>query len=447
MPTPISDGTVPWPEEDAARYVAAGYWIGQPLGDLLHAAAERTPHAVALVDGAVRFGYAELLDRIDAAAGRLLDLGLAAGDRIVVQLANGWEFVVLTGACLRAGIVPVMALPGHRRTELAYLVRHSAAAAIAVPDRLRDFDHQRLAHELAGETTGPWHVLVAGAEIGPGSVDLRSLCAPAADPAVARARLESAPPGSRDVAVFLLSGGTTGLPKLIARTHDDYAYNARGSAEVCGVDSDTVYLVSLPAGHNFPLACPGIIGTLLAGGTVVMLPSPEPGRAFATIAAESVTHTAVVPAVAGRWLEHAEAHGAAELTTLRVLQVGGARSPTSWPAGCARCLARGCSRSSGWPRGCSTTPGWTIPRRSSAPPRGARCPRTTRFAWSTSPTGRCPTASPGRCSLAVRTRRGVTTGRRSTTPARSPPTAGIAAATSAGVRRMAILWSRAATKT
>ena len=325
MPTPISDGTVPWPEEDAARYVAAGYWIGQPLGDLLHAAAERTPHAVALVDGAVRFDYAELLDRIDAAAGRLLDLGLAAGDRIVVQLANGWEFVVLTGACLRAGIVPVMALPGHRRTELAYLVRHSAAAAIAVPDRLRDFDHQRLAHELAGETTGPWHVLVAGAEIGPGSVDLRSLCAPAADPAVARARLESAPPGSRDVAVFLLSGGTTGLPKLIARTHDDYAYNARGSAEVCGVDSDTVYLVSLPAGHNFPLACPGIIGTLLAGGTVVMLPSPEPGRAFATIAAESVTHTAVVPAVAGRWLEHAEAHGAAELTTLRVLQVGGAR--------------------------------------------------------------------------------------------------------------------------
>jgi 2,3-dihydroxybenzoate-AMP ligase len=133
------------------------------------------------------------------------------------------------------------------------------------------------------------------------------------------------PPGSRDVAVFLLSGGTTGLPKLIARTHDDYAYNARASARVSGVDASTVYLVSLPAGHNFPLACPGILGTLLAGGTVVMLPSPEPARAFTTIAAEGVTHTAVVPAVAGRWLEHAAEHGAAELASLRVLQVGGAR--------------------------------------------------------------------------------------------------------------------------
>ena len=56
-----------------------------------------------------------------------------------------------------------------------------------------------------------------------------------------------------------------------------------------------------------------------------MLPSPEPERAFATIAAHGVTHTAVVPAVAGRWLEHAAAHGADRLASLRVLQVGGAR--------------------------------------------------------------------------------------------------------------------------
>jgi len=92
-----------------------------------------------------------------------------------------------------------------------------------------------------------------------------------------------------------------------------------------------VYLVSLPAGHNFPLACPGILGTLLAGGQVVMLPSPEPARAFHTIAAEGVTHTAVVPAVANRWLEYATElpawQRADQLRTLRVLQVGGARIP------------------------------------------------------------------------------------------------------------------------
>ena len=140
-----------------------------------------------------------------------------------------------------------------------------------------------------------------------------------------RARWDGDQPGSREVAVFLLSGGTTGLPKLIARTHDDYSYNARESAAVSGFDSSTVYLVALPASHNFPLACPGILGALLNGGRVVMLASPEPERAFATVQAEGVTVTAAVPAVAQRWLHHATEHGAEPLGSLQVLQVGGAR--------------------------------------------------------------------------------------------------------------------------
>ncbi|GII85523.1 2,3-dihydroxybenzoate-AMP ligase [Sphaerisporangium siamense] len=335
MPTPIAEHTVPWPDAEVARFAAAGYWAGIPLGTLLRAAADRAPHAPALIDPlacqgtGLRLTHAELADRADVAAARLLDLGFAPGDRIVVQLGNSWEFVLLTLALLRAGIVPVMALPAHRRAELTYLAVHAEAVAIAVPDRIGDFDHQTLAHDLAADvraaTGAAWHVLVAGDHVAPGGIDLRALFAPSGDAAAARSRLDTIAPSPRDTAVFLLSGGTTGLPKLIARTHDDYAYNARASAEVAGVTSGSVYLVSLPAGHNFPLACPGILGALLAGARVVMLPSPEPVRAFATIAAEGVTHTAVVPAVANRWLHHATDHGADALRSLRVIQVGGAR--------------------------------------------------------------------------------------------------------------------------
>jgi 2,3-dihydroxybenzoate-AMP ligase len=331
MPSPISEHTVPWPAADAARYVAEGYWAGIPIGHLMRQVADGTPGAPALVDPAsgLRLSYSELAGRADACAIRLHRLGVVRGNRIVIQLPNGWEFVVLTLACLRAGIVPVMALPAYRLSELRHVAVQAEASAIAVPARLRDFDHQKLGHALGPDvrraTGGPWHVLVAGADIAPASIDLRALCGPATDPPADRRALDEAAPDSSDVAVFLLSGGTTGLPKLIARTHDDYAYNARASARIAAVGSDAVYLVSLPAGHNFPLACPGILGTLLAGGTVVMLPSPEPARAFATIAAEGVTHTAVVPAVAGRWLEHATSRGPGELRTLAVLQVGGAR--------------------------------------------------------------------------------------------------------------------------
>ena len=322
-PTPIAEGVVPWPEDLAREYTARGWWRGAPLGADLWAAADARPDAPAVVDGDVRLTYRSLIARSDAAASRLADLGLVRGDRIVVQLPNCWQFVVLTLACLRAGIVPVMALPAHRRHELAYLAEHSEAAAIAVPGELRGFDHQAMAVDLVTASAGLPHVLVAGADVRPGSVDLTALCAEPGDDQ--RARWDAEQPGSHEVAVFLLSGGTTGLPKLIARTHDDYAYNARASAQLCGLGEDTVYLTALPASHNFPLACPGILGTLLAGGRVVLLASPEPEQAFAAIAAEGVTVTAAVPAVAQRWLAHADEHGAERLASLRLLQVGGAR--------------------------------------------------------------------------------------------------------------------------
>jgi len=322
----MTDGTVPWPEDLARAYEQAGWWRGLALGTEIAAAAAARPAATALVDGATRISYGSLLARADALAGRLTDgLGLERGDRIVVQLPNCWQFVVLTLGCLRAGLVPVMALPAHRQHELAYLCQHSEARALAVPDTLRDFDHQQMAEDLLARSATLEHILVAGPDAR--HQDLTALCAEPAQAATDRARWDTAPPDPRDVAVFLLSGGTTGLPKLIARTHNDYAYNARASARLCRLDEQTVYLVALPASHNFPLACPGILGTLLSGGRVVMA-GPDPRSAFDAIGREGVTITAVVPAVAQRWLAYAADHGVSgpsPLRTLDVLQVGGAR--------------------------------------------------------------------------------------------------------------------------
>ncbi|MGM9471448.1 (2,3-dihydroxybenzoyl)adenylate synthase [Pseudarthrobacter sp. YS3] len=151
--------------------------------------------------------------------------------------------------------------------------------------------------------------------------------APGQDAAGARARLDAAAPPPDSPALFLLSGGTTGLPKLITRTHNDYAYNIKACSIPTGVTEDTVYLGTLPASHNFPLACPGILGVLFAGGRAVMLPSPEPRKAFATIEREKVTLSTAVPAVAQRWIEYQQETGGSRLSTLEVIQVGGSRLP------------------------------------------------------------------------------------------------------------------------
>ena len=324
--SPVAEGTVRWPDEAARRYAARGWWRGLALGTELWTAASAHLDKTAVVDGEARLTYRSLIARAGALAARLTDdLRLRRGDRVVVQLPNCWQFVVLLLGCLRAGVIPVMALPAHRRHELAYLAGHSEAAAIAVPGDAGDFDHDQMAKELLAECPALRVVLTTGQPGWPGSTGLTALCAETTAAVAVRKRWDSDPPGSRDVALFLLSGGTTGLPKLIARTHDDYAYNARASAELCRLGPDTVYLTALPASHNFPLACPGILGTLLSGGRVVLLPSPEPERAFAVIAAEGVTVTAAVPAVAQRWIRYAREHGADQVRTLTLLQVGGAR--------------------------------------------------------------------------------------------------------------------------
>ncbi len=129
------------------------------------------------------------------------------------------------------------------------------------------------------------------------------------------------------MACLLVSGGTTGLPKLIARTHDDYLYNILACNQVAEFDSNTVYLAALPGSHNFALACPGILGAWVAGGCVVLLPTPSPQRALRTIDAEAVTATATVPAVAGSWVEHQREHHTLRGGSLRALQVGGSRMP------------------------------------------------------------------------------------------------------------------------
>ncbi|WP_018801076.1 (2,3-dihydroxybenzoyl)adenylate synthase [Salinispora arenicola] len=334
---PSAAGTVGWPPEMVRRYVAAGYWDGQTLTAPVVAAAAATPEAVALVDGAVRFSYHELAARVDGAALRLRGLGLRPDDRVLVQLPNGWEFVVLTLACLRLGVIPVLALTPHRHHEMSYLAEHAEARAIAVPARFRGFDHRGMAHDIARAVPTVQRVLVSAGEPDIGAVgatadraaavdvDLRALCRPADDVPAARTLLDAAAPDSRAVALMVLSGGTTGLPKLIARTHDDYGCHARRTAEISQFGRDTVYLAVLPMAHSMSLGM--LLATLRSGGRVIVASSPAPVTALGLVERERVTATAVVPAIAQSWLNHQEADPRHDLRSVRLLLVGGARLP------------------------------------------------------------------------------------------------------------------------
>lgn len=303
-----------WPPELAARYRALGHWQGETFARMLLRLAAAHGPRIAVVDGDRRWSYDELARRARVAAAGFAALGLAPGDRVLVQLPNRAEFLSAVFGLFHAGLVPVYALPAHREGELTHLARKSGARAMVVADRHEGTDGLAVARAVVQAAPGLAHVFVVGAagDFLPFDDDTGA---------------EMAAPVPRDpgsVAFMQISGGTTGLPKLIPRTHDDYIYSFRASAEICGLTPDSVYLAALPVAHNFPMSSPGIFGALCAGARVVMSPDPSPRTAFALIERERVTITGLVPPLALLWMQAAPGT-AHDLSSLRVLQVGGAK--------------------------------------------------------------------------------------------------------------------------
>ena len=269
------DGFVPFPPERAARYSAAGYWAGRSIDSVLAHAATAWPESVAVVDDLDSYTYSELDELVDRAAAGFATLGIAPADRVLLQLPNSCRFVVALFGLLRAGAIPVMCLPGHRLAELSHFAPVSEAVGLVITDAPR-----RRAVSTTGRWPSSWSPSIRSCATS-SSTAIRGLSCPGRelpDGDVPRIAADTALP-----AVLLVSGGTTGAPKLIPRTHDDYVYNATASAELCRLTHADVYLVMLPAAHNFPLACPGILGAMTVGATIVFSTDPSPEAAFATI--------------------------------------------------------------------------------------------------------------------------------------------------------------------
>ncbi|MGW8489040.1 (2,3-dihydroxybenzoyl)adenylate synthase [Streptomyces sp. NPDC055886] len=311
-----TDAAPTWPAEFAEKYRAAGWWRGETFGEMLRQRAEAHPDRIAIVDPVAgsRWTYADLDRRADRLAAGFLSRGIVKGDKVVVQLPNIAEFFEVVFALFRIGALPVFALPAHRESEITYFCEFTEAVAYVVAAEHGGYDYRELASKTHANVSTLRHVFVAQGD--PGEFEALS--------EVAEEPVGYGGPRPDDLAFLQLSGGSTGVPKLIPRTHDDYIYSLRGSNEICAVDETTVYLCVLPAAHNFPLSSPGSLGTLYAGGRVVLCPGPSPEVAFPLIEREGVTITGLVPPLALLWTEAAPGT-AQDLSSLDVLLVGGAK--------------------------------------------------------------------------------------------------------------------------
>jgi len=315
----VLDGVVPFPPEFAKRYREKGYWLDKSLAQEYRIVFDRYANRVALIDRDCSISYAEVDRMSDNLALNLLQIGIRPLDRVVVQLPNVAEFVILYIALQKMGGIPIAALIPHRYAEISQFVELSGAAACVVPDQLGDCDYCAIVERIRQKNPALRH----GIALGPFRKGFHSLTEliekPSALPMSALSEIKIDP---TDPAIFQLSGGTTGIPKLIPRTHNDYAYNSKMASKVCAVGENSVLLVILPIAHNLPLACPGIQGFLFHGGRAVLSASAKPEDVFALIEKHGVTHLKVVPALLIRLL-HDPAVSRYDLSSLKIIQSGG----------------------------------------------------------------------------------------------------------------------------
>lgn len=306
----------PWPAEDAKRYREKGYWLDLSLVDILQRQCRTNGDAVALICGERQLTYGQLDDQSDRLATALSRRGVSAGQNAVVQLPNVAEFYVVFFALLKLGVRPVFALFSHQRLELSRYVQQLQPHLLIVAAAHSAFADETFLAELREMSPVLQGCFVLGkSAYGESLADC--LAEDFASPSV----FCSTAPG--EVAFYQLSGGSTGTPKLIPRTHNDYYYSIRCSAEICLLDASSCFLCALPAAHNFPLSSPGALGVFYAGGKVVLAPDPEPLRCFSLIEQHQVNLVALVPPAVILWLAAAAERGY-QLASLRCLQVGGA---------------------------------------------------------------------------------------------------------------------------
>src|SRR6267143_1788792 len=237
------EGVVPFPPEFAKRYRERGYWTDKSLAQEFKAVFERYADRIALIDRDRSITYAELDCSSTNLALHLLGAGLVPLDRVVVQLPNVAEFVVLYFALQKIGCIPIAALVTHRFLEVSQFAKLSGAAACVTPDRHGDFDFIEMVRRVRKETPAVKLGIVLG-EAPAGFLSFADLVS--REPGKRPEDLRALRIDPTDPAILQLSGGTTGVPKLIPRSHNDYVFNSKTAATMVDVRPDDALLVVLP---------------------------------------------------------------------------------------------------------------------------------------------------------------------------------------------------------
>ena len=320
----LLEGFTPYKEDDAATYNREGWWPGLTFGDVLDRAAERYPDRVAFIDTTRRLTYAQTRDLADKVAIAFMDMGLSPTDRVLLQLPNWNEFAPVYFGIQKAGAIDTLLIDRYRPYEIGHVSRLCGATTWVVAENYKKIDYLPIIREVLAENPMIKNVVLVRSGTDTPYLNLEKLIDSARLTPENLDRISQRRPDPMQVSHMGPTGGTTGLPKIVPRTHNDLICGSEYCARAWDMSAEDVSLIAGPIGHDLCYS-KGFLGSVLTGGATVFLDSTDLDDICCTIEKERVTTVVWVPTLARR-LASFERLADYDLSSLQRMHCGGGAS-------------------------------------------------------------------------------------------------------------------------
>lgn len=318
------DGFEPYRPEDVERYVKYRWWLGLTWGDMFNKATDLYPRKEALVDDTSRFTYCELRDKVDRLAVGLMGLGIKERDFVLLQIPNWHEFIFAFFALQKIGAIVVLLVARHGLSEVSYLSGLTNPVAWIGPDHYKKTNYLPMLQQVMEEHKGLRHIISVRSPEDRAFTSLERLIE---ESELTRSNLEALAarrPDPMEVSIVLPTGGTTGAPKAVPRTHNDYIASVEYHTRAWEVTCNDVMLTAAPVSHAQAIHnCVG--GAFFHCAKYVITDSTNAADICRVIEREKVTAFPTVPVLIHRIvsLENLKDY---DLSSLTRLYAGGAPS-------------------------------------------------------------------------------------------------------------------------
>lgn len=323
----VLNGANSFPKEFVDLYYKNRWWSGITFGEMLDRTCDLYPYKEALVAGEVRLTYKQLRDWTNKAAIAFHELGIEKLDRVLLQIPNWAEFVYAYYGLHKIGAIPVMCIPRFSQREIEHFCEITEAKGWIVPRRYEKMDYLSMIGPLRSHQPLLKYILLIdsyrqGYEPLPeGTLSFNDLIEKVDLRRYPKDYLRSFRPDPEEICHFMPTGGTTGLPKLVPRTHNDFLANIDFRAKAWERSPRDITLISTPLTHNMAIEV-SLNPTFLTGGKVVMIPSTRPKDILEAVQKEKVTTMILAVAQVQQIVDYPE-FGQYDTSSLQVIGTGG----------------------------------------------------------------------------------------------------------------------------